>query len=135
MHADLDKCRDNWTTPLAAARLVERFLMEDILPGALHEFIKATMIGCTTGANRLGRPLAGTDAVLGHKTGTSDRDADGRLIALNDAGFVLLPDGRHYAIAVFIKDSRASDADTEAMLAEISACAYRHIAGGRAALP
>ena len=135
MHADLARCRDNWTTPLATARLLERFLTDDILPATLHEFIKVTMIGCTTGANRLGRPLAGRDAVLGHKTGTSDRDAEGRLIALNDAGFVLLPDGRHYTIAVFIKDSRASDAETEAMLAEISACVYRHIAGARAALP
>lgn len=128
MHADLGKCRDNWTTPLAAARLLERFLTADILPEAHHDFIKATMIGCTTGANRLARPLAGTGAVLGHKTGTSDRDADGRLIALNDAGFVLLPDGRHYTIAVFIKGSRASDAETEAMLADISACVYRSVA-------
>ncbi|MBD5647106.1 MAG: class A beta-lactamase [Desulfovibrio sp.] len=128
MHADLGKCRDNWTTPLAAARLLERFLTDDIVPEAHHDFIKATMIGCTTGANRLARPLAGTGAVLGHKTGTSDRDADGWLIALNDAGFVLLPDGRHYTIAVFIKDSRASDAETESMLADISACVYRSVA-------
>ncbi|MBD5558639.1 MAG: class A beta-lactamase, subclass A2 [Desulfovibrio sp.] len=135
MHADLDKCRDNWTTPLAAARLMERFLTEDILPESLHEFIKVTMIGCTTGANRLARPLRETKVVLGHKTGTSERDADGRLIALNDAGFVLLPDGRHYTIAVFIKDSRASDDETEAMLAEISARVYRYIAAARAALP
>ncbi|MBD5627497.1 MAG: class A beta-lactamase [Desulfovibrio sp.] len=127
MHADLTRCRDNWTTPLAMARLLERFLTENILPAAQHDFIKATMIGCTTGGNRLARPLAGTGASLGHKTGTSDRDADGRLMALNDAGFVLLPDGRHYVIAVFIKDSRASDAETEAMIAEISSCVYRHI--------
>lgn len=132
MHADLARCRDNWTTPLAAAPLVELFLTEDILPRALHGFIRDTMIGCTTGADRLAKPLAGTGAVLGHKTGTSDRDADGRLMALNDVGFVLLPDGRHYTIAVFVKDSRASDAETEAMLAGISACVYRHIAGARA---
>lgn len=127
MHADLDRCRDNWTTPLAAARLVERFLTDDILPAPFHEFIKVTMIGCTTGAGRLALPLAGTGAILGHKTDTGDRDADGRLIALNDAGFVLLPDGRRYVIAVFIKDSRASAAGTEAMIADISACVYRHI--------
>lgn len=133
MHADLAKCRENWTTPLAAARLLERFLTEGLPAAAHHEFIMATMIGCTTGADRLAKPLAGTGAVLGHKTGTSDRDAEGRLIALNDAGFVLLPDGRHYTLAVFVKDSRAGDAETEAMLAAISACVYRHIAETRAA--
>ena len=135
MHEDGARCRDNWTTPLATARLVERFLTGDILPVPLHGFVKAAMIGCTTGAMRLARPLAATGAVLGHKTGTSDRDGGGRLLALNDAGFVLLPDGRHYAIAVFVKDSRASDAETEAMIAQISACVYRHIAGARAAQP
>lgn len=135
MHADVARQRDNWTTPLAAARLLERFLTDDILPASAQDFIKAAMIGCATGAERLARPLAGTGAILGHKTGTSDRDEDGRLMALNDAGFVLLPDGRHYAIAVFIKDSRASDAETEAMIAKISACVYRHIAGSISSRP
>lgn len=60
---------------------------------------------------------------------------EGRLIALNDAVFVLLPDGRHYTIAVAIRDSRAGDAGTGDMPAGISACAYRHLAGGRPGLP
>ena len=131
MHVDAATCRHNWTTPLAAARLLEKFLTGNILPAASREFIMATMRGCTTGANRLARPLAGTGASLGHKTGTSDRDADGRLLALNDAGFVLLPDGRHYTIAVFVKDSLESDAATEALVADISACVWRHVSGAR----
>lgn len=108
--------------------------MGHILPEAHRDFIMTTMLGCTTGVNRLARPLACTGATLAHKTGTSDRNAEGRLMALNDAGFVLPPDGRHYTIAVFIKDSQASDAETEAMLAGISARVYRHVAGA-AALP
>ena len=131
MHADTANCRQNWTTPLATARLMERFLTGNILPAADRDFLMATMLGCTTGENRLARPLAGTGATLGHKTGTSDRDAQGRLMALNDAGFVLLPDGRHYTIAVFIMDSRASDAETEALVADLSACVGRHVAGTR----
>ena len=131
MHADAATCRQNWTTPLAVARLLEKFLTGNILRAADSDFIMATMLGCATGANRLARPLAGTGATLGHKTGTSDRDADGRLMALNDAGFVLLPDGRHYTIAVFVKDSRESDAATEALVADISSCVYGYIAGGR----
>ena len=131
MHADPGTCRQNWTTPLATARLLEQFLTGTILAAADHDFLMATMLGCRTGVNRLSRPLAGTGATLGHKTGTSDRDADGRLMALNDAGFVLLPDGRHYTIAVFIKDSRESDAATEALVADISACVWRHVSGAR----
>ncbi len=127
MHADLANCRKNWTTPLAAARLLESFLTRDILPPASHAFLTATMTGCATGKDRLARPLAGTGAIFGHKTGTGDREADGRLIACNDMGFVLLPDGRRYVIAVFISDSRATDAATARMLADISALVYRHV--------
>lgn len=131
MHADLATCRNNWTTPLAAARLLETFLTRDILPAASHAFIKAAMTGCATGGDRLARPLAGTGAAFGHKTGTGDRDAGGRLIACNDMGFVLLPDGRRYVIAVFVRDSRAADAATARMLADISAIVYRHVAASR----
>lgn len=127
MHADLAHCRKNWTTPLAAARLLESFLTRDILPPASREFIRGAMTGCATGKDRLAAPLAGTGAVFGHKTGTGDREADGRLIACNDMGFVFLPGGRRYAIAVFIKDSRATDAATARMSADISALVYRHV--------
>lgn len=127
MHAEPANCRKNWTTPVAAAQLLETFLTGHILPAASSEFIRATMTGCATGADRLGRPLAGTDTILGHKTGTGDRDAAGCLMALNDIGFVLLPDGQRYTIAVFIRDSRATDAATADMLAGISAIVYRHV--------
>lgn len=128
MHADPANCRKNWTTPLAAARLLETFLTRDILPAASRAFIKDTMTGCVTGQDRLAAPLDGTGAIFGHKTGTGDREADGRLMACNDLGFVLLPDGRRYVIAVFISDSRATDAATARMLADISALVYRHVA-------
>lgn len=133
MHADLANCRKNWTTPLAAARLLESFLTRDILPPASRAFIKAAMTGCATGRDRLARPLGGTGAILGHKTGTGDRGADGRLMACNDMGFVLLPDGRRYVIAVFITDSSATDAATARMLADISALVYRHVAAAAGA--
>ena len=37
--------------------------------------------------------------VVGHKTGSSDRNADGMKTADNDAGLVILPDSRKYYIA------------------------------------
>ena len=41
--------------------------------------------------------------VVGHKTGSSDRNADGMKTADND-GLVILPDGRKYYIAAFVMD-------------------------------
>ena len=43
--------------------------------------------------------------MVGHKTGSSDRNADSMKTADNDAGLVILPDGRKYYIATFIMDS------------------------------
>ena len=49
--------------------------------------------------------------VVGHKTGSSDRNADGMKTADNDAGLVILPDGRKYYIAAFVMDSYETDED------------------------
>ena len=88
------------------------------------------MTGCLTGQDRIARPLLGTSATVGHKTGSSDRDASGRATATNDAAFVILPDGRHYVIAIFIMDSAEDDATNARLMADISAAVYDHVTNG-----
>lgn len=83
------------------------------------------MIECETGAAKLPAPLKESGAVIGHKTGSGYRLPDGRLTSCNDIGFVTLPDGRTYFIAVFIKDSALADAENDRLIADISAIAYR----------
>ena len=56
------------------------------------------MIDTETGANKL-KGMLPAKTVVGHKTGSSDRNADGMKTADNDAGLVILPDGRKYYIA------------------------------------
>ena len=82
---------------------------------------------CPTGANRLAKPLAGTDAVFGHKTGTGFTLPGGRLMAINDAGYVHLPDGRSYSIAVFIENSGYDMQQTEEIIARISEIVYNRL--------
>ena len=74
---------------------------------------------------KLPAPLKESGAVIGHKTGSGYRLPDGRLSACNDIGFVTLPDGRTYFIAVFIKDSALTDAENDRLITDISAIAYR----------
>ena len=50
------------------------------------------MIDTETGANKL-KGMLPAKTVVGHKTGSSDRNADGMKTADNDAGLVILPDG------------------------------------------
>lgn len=124
MHRDAQTCYDNWSTPLEAVRLMEIFLKKSLFAKPIQEFLKTTLMECKTGTDRLPAPLAGTGARIGHKTGTSDRDASGRWTAINDLGFVLLPDGRYYTIAVFVKHSRESAEDTARIIADISRLVY-----------
>lgn len=85
------------------------------------------MIACSTGTDRLPFPLKGTGAVIGHKTGTGGRNRDGRIVGINDVGFVLLPDGRYYTIAVFVKDMAGDNDEAAHLIAEISAAVYHYV--------
>ena len=126
MHKDLSRCYDNWSTPLDAARLLEIFITQDVLQEEYGDFIRKTMTECTTGQDRLVKPLLGTDAAIGHKTGTGDRNAEGKLIGTNDIGFVFLPDGSRYTIAVFVKDSSETPEATAKIIADISQAVYEY---------
>ena len=64
------------------------------------------------------------NTVVGHKTGSSDRNADGMKTADNDAGLVILPDGRKYYIAAFVMDSYETDEDNANIIARISRMVY-----------
>lgn len=82
---------------------------------------------CATGVNRLAKPLTGTGAIIGHKTGTGFTLPDGRLMAINDVGYVHLPNGRSYSIAVFIENSGYDMQQTEEIIAQISEIVYKYI--------
>ena len=127
MHDDPQTCYENWSTPLEAAALLELLVTEQILTPTLREMIRQNLINCKTGADRLPKPLSGTGAVIGHKTGTSDRDERGIFAGTNDPGFVILPDGTRYTIAVFIKDSAENPETNARIIADISETVYRYV--------
>ena len=130
MHRDLKKCRENVSSPLSAAELMDRLASGTLPLGKEHaDFIRSTLLECRTGLNRLPLPLEGSGALIGHKTGTSDREADGRWTGINDVGFVLLPDGRSYTLAVFISDSALGMEENEKLIADISGAVYSELSG------
>lgn len=130
MHRDLKKCRENVCSPLSAAELMDRLASGTLPLGKEYaDFIRSTLLECRTGLNRLPLPLEGSGALIGHKTGTSDREADGRWTGINDVGFVLLPDGRSYTLAVFISDSALGMEENEKLIADISGAVYSELSG------
>lgn len=126
MHRDLSNCYLNWTTPLEAARLIEILLTRPPFSDTYQKFIIQTLIECQTGKDRLAAPLQHTQAIIGHKTGTGDQNEKGQFIGINDIGFVFLPDGSRYSIAVFVKNSEESDTETAHIIAEVSQAVYNY---------
>lgn len=125
MHRDMYMCYLNRSTPLAMAGLFDRFYRGGLADTSqVYRAIGEMMMSCATGDRRLPAPLLPTNAEIGHKTGTGDRNSQGRLTGVNDAGYVFLPNGNGYAIAVFIADSAYDMEQTERMIADISGIVF-----------
>ena len=128
MHRDPYLCYLNRTTPIEMARLFDRFYREEMRHDSpFYEFIAASMMSCQTGLDRLPAPLMHTDAMIGHKTGTGDRNSHGRIMAVNDAGYIYLPNKTGYAIAVFVADSAYDMTETSKIIADISEIVFKSL--------
>ena len=92
-------------------------------------YVWKLMSDCCTGQNRIPGHISGKVSQIAHKTGTGDIDADDRIMAVNDIGVVLLPDGRHYSIAVFVSDAAAGMEECEEFIAKVSEAVYEYAVG------
>jgi beta-lactamase class A len=119
MHKSWDVQFKNYTTPMAAARLLKLFYNQSLLKENNTQFLLKVMYETITGSNRLKGKLP-PKAKVAHKTGSSGANELGITAACNDIGIVTLPNGKHYAIAVFITNSRDDDEHNAALIADIS---------------
>ena len=119
MHLAVENQRLNVGRPSSLCALVDRFLRGGLLPPAHDALLRRLLEQTTTGPDKLRAGIPG-GIVLGHKTGSSDRTPDGRRIADNDAGYLLLPDGRSCTLAVLVTDSREEDAANARAIARIA---------------
>ncbi len=141
MTKDIDTQYLNVATPLDVIETMQVFREDKTYSYILHplqlykapllleehkKFLDKIMIGATTGQDKLKAGLP-KDAILGHKTGSSSRKPDGVKIADNDAGFVILPNGETYYIAVFVTESKMTDKENTALIAQISKIVYEYI--------
>lgn len=127
MHEDIMRCYDNNTTPGEATRLLEMVYTRRIPEGHYSDWLVSALENCDTGRDRLPAPLTGTKALIGHKTGTGDRNMRGEIIGVNDVGFIVLPDGRHYSIAIFLKDIKGDLKEAESCIARISKVVFESL--------
>jgi beta-lactamase class A len=129
-HRDWQTQFRNWTRPDALADLLERFYRKRILSEKSQAFLWKLMVDTTTGPNRL-KGLVPAGVVVGHKTGSSGKNDQGVSAAVNDAGILVLPNGRQIAIAVLISGARVADEESERVIADIARLAAEWgLAGG-----
>ena len=125
MHGDWNVQFSNWSEPVAMVQLLQLVHEDEVLSPSSNDFLLKLMTETTTGPNRI-KGLLPKDAKVAHKTGTSGPNEEGVTAAINDAGIVTLPNGKHYAIAVFMLNSKSDPKKLEAVIAAIAMHAWDH---------
>ncbi len=104
-------------TPHDMNHILEKLYNGDIVDRASSDQIIEIMKECQTGTARI-PGLLPKDAVVAHKSGSIGG-------SVNDTGIVFLPyNAGHLAITVLMRDAKASTADRERVIAEITRYAY-----------
>lgn len=119
----------SWASPLAAVAWLTALERGQGVSPAGRALLLGWMSTTKTFPTRLkGRLPAGT--AVAHKTGSSG-SRDGVSAATNDIGIITLPDGRHLAIAVFLRDSKADAETRDAAIAKVARAAWGRVTGKR----
>jgi beta-lactamase class A len=104
-------------TPIAAITFLEVLRAGQLISKTSTDRLLAIMTATTTGKDRLKGAMSAS-TTLAHKTGWARTDL-GMNPATNDIGIYTLKDGRQYAVAAFLSGSTASDAERDAIIAEV----------------
>ena len=105
-------------TPLAMLKLLLAIDGGTAMSAKSSAFLLGVMSRTRTGVGRL-KGLLPKGTPVAHKTGTAGGIA-------NDVGYITLPDGRRFAIAVFTNSSKTSVSDRDRAIAEIARTLFDH---------
>jgi len=119
MHKDAQVQFSNWSTPSAMAVLLCSFFHGNILSKKSTNYLMEIMAKTSTGTKRI-KGLLPEGIRVAHKTGSSGRNEQGVIEALNDSGIVTLPNGDHFVIVAFISNTKEEEAVCESVIAQIA---------------
>lgn len=117
-----ERWHDDAATPYATAQILEYLYAkrEDPYVSAVWDI----MADCRTGRKRIPAGISDKSAVIAHKTGTSGNGKNGRLRSISDAAVVILPDGRHFSLAVYVKDAYFGKRTAAKVIARVTRMVY-----------
>jgi beta-lactamase class A len=119
MHQAWEVQYRNWSSPLAMARLLQRFHEGTLLSAHSREYLWRLLARSKPGSGRI-KGLLPPEVRVAHKTGSSGTDEHGVAAATNDIGFLTLRDGRCMALVVFLSDSDATEEQRDGVIASIA---------------
>ena len=118
----------NYSTPFAAIQLLQKFHKQHILSKSSQDFLYKIMTETTTGLTKI-KGLLPREAIVAHKTGFSGKNKEGLTGATNDIGIITLPNGKQFAIAIFVSDSMEDEITNDKMIAEIALAVWDYYLG------
>ncbi|MCM1041335.1 MAG: class A beta-lactamase [Bacteroides sp.] len=128
MHRDHALAGQNCGSPLSCARLIRQVFTDSLVSSVKQEALRRMLCEVSTGADRIYVSVADKPEVRqAHKTGSGFRTPDGLLGAHNDVGYIMMPDGTAYALAVLVKDFPGTEAQASALIACIANIVYNHL--------
>jgi beta-lactamase class A len=125
MHKDWNTQYTNWCFPSAMLQVLRAFYSGKLLNPSSNAFLMKLMIESENSPKRIMGALP-DNTIVAHKTGTGNTSAEGRTAATNDVGIITLPDGRHYALVVYVSDYKGGIARGEKTIADISKAVWNH---------
>ena len=117
---------ENYTTMKSATRLLKDFYKGKILSKKSTEFLLGVMYRTSTGLNKIVEQLP-KYAKVAHKTGSSGKNDAGLTGAENDIAIITLPNGKTYAIAIFVCDSMETWEVNCKMISDISKVVFENL--------
>jgi len=120
----------NWCQPFTQIELLRIIFRNTLLTPESNNYLTRILLATSTGPQRL-KGLLPPGTPVGHKTGTSATNEKGLSPATNDVGIIILPNGKHLAISVFITDCTDPMAVRELVIAKIAKAAYDEFSQNR----
>ncbi|MDN4013880.1 CGA/CIA family class A beta-lactamase [Chryseobacterium gambrini] len=119
MHKDWNAQYENYTTMNSAVDVLKKFYDGKLLSKKSTDYLMKVMLSTSTGINKLIEQLP-KDTPIARKTGSSGKNNAGLTGAENEIAIVTLPNGKHYAIAVFVSNSTETAEVNCRMISDIS---------------
>ena len=117
---------ENYTTMKSASKLLKDFYQGKILSKKSTEILLDVMYRTSTGLNKIVEQLP-KYAKVAHKTGSSGKNDAGLTGAENDIAIITLPNGKTYAIAIFVSDSMETWEVNCKMISDISKMVFENL--------